>query len=403
MTENNSIIIDAPKRLFNQNPSLSKQGKLQLSPILLGGGVFGFDYNDEDTLTSKIPEQTIRTALQHGVTAIDTSPYYSVSEQVLGTVFRSIKNDFPRESYLIITKAGRYSKGDQGFDYDPDRIRKSVKQSLQLMDTTYLDALYMHDVEFVADQVGGANEQGCKVGPDGRIRDEDLVKWGLAEGDEAKIIGPGDQKVLDAMAVLFELKSQGIVKCVGFSGYPLPTLLRLARLVKAKLGPIDMMQSYCHHTLQNTTLSTYLPLFHAAGVKQVISASPLSMGLLRTARGPSWHPASEELQRATIEAAQLATAKGTTLEQLALGFGLTSCCAREGEGEGEARVVPVVVGCSTPEEVGQTMRVWESIGPAGYREPGTGNGEHVELEKQVVEVFKKAGVYNWTWQVGSSN
>jgi D-arabinose 1-dehydrogenase len=59
------------------------------------------------------------------------------------------------------------------------------------------------------------------------------------------------------------------------TGYPLPTLLRLARLVKFHLQPLDIMQSYCHHTLQNTTLSTFLPLFHEAGVKRVITASPL--------------------------------------------------------------------------------------------------------------------------------
>jgi aryl-alcohol dehydrogenase-like predicted oxidoreductase len=49
-----------------------------------------------------------------------------------------------------ITKAGRYTKGPQGFDYSPDKIRSSIKNSLEQMKTDYIDGIYMHDVEFVA-------------------------------------------------------------------------------------------------------------------------------------------------------------------------------------------------------------------------------------------------------------
>ncbi|KAK4700114.1 hypothetical protein P7C70_g6137, partial [Phenoliferia sp. Uapishka_3] len=207
-------------KVFNEDLKSRSPNTLALSPILLGGGVFGFDYNTNDTLQSSIPSQTIRLALRYGLTAIDTSPFYTIAEEVLGKALEDIRDEFPRESYQIITKAGRYGRTKaEGFDYSPEKIRKSINESMRLLKTDYLDGVYMHDVEFVSEQVADAGEEGWKVGKaSGELSQEDLDKWGLKEGDEGKILGPGDQKVLDAMRTLFELKKEGVIRCVGFSG-----------------------------------------------------------------------------------------------------------------------------------------------------------------------------------------
>lgn len=81
----------------------------------------------------------------------------------------------------------------------------------------YLDGCYMHDVEFVAELISDSGEAGFKV-VNGKLREEDMIRWGLGKGDEGKIHGPGDQKVLDAMKTLFELKAEGVIRVVGFSG-----------------------------------------------------------------------------------------------------------------------------------------------------------------------------------------
>lgn len=52
----------------------------------------------------------------------------------------------------------------------------------------------------------------------GEISEENLKRWGLAPGDEGKVHGKGDEKVLEAMGALFELKREGKIKAVGFSG-----------------------------------------------------------------------------------------------------------------------------------------------------------------------------------------
>jgi len=86
------------------------------------------------------------------------------------------------------------------------------------MGTDYLDGVYAHDVEFVSEQLEDAGEEGWKVGEDGKIREEDLARWGLRDEDAATIRGPGDEKVLAAMKALFELKKEGKIRAVGFSG-----------------------------------------------------------------------------------------------------------------------------------------------------------------------------------------
>ncbi|GAA5897390.1 hypothetical protein JCM8208_003260 [Rhodotorula glutinis] len=384
-------------------------GPLKLTPLVLGAGVYGFDYNTADTLESTVPEQAVRTAFRYGIRTLDTSPYYTTSETVLGHVFDAIRDEFPRESYQIITKVGRYGRTkEDGFDYSPERVRASVQRSMDLMRTDYLDGVYCHDVEFVSEQVDDAGHEGWKVGPDGKIRDDDLERWGLRDEDAGTIRGPGDEKVLAALKELFKLKKEGVIRAVGFSGFPLPTTLRLARLTAHHLEPLDLLQTYCLHTLQNNTLSTYLPLLYAAGVKQIMCASPLSMGLLRSAAAPQWHPASPALQDANQAAIRACSAKGLKLEDVALGYGFSSAKPRGAEG----RETPTVVGLSTADEVHETMRVYRALYPAGGakrtgREPGEplegaaeGVEQQLELEKECVAIFKESGTYNWTWAVG---
>lgn len=58
-------LLPRPGRFFDPIkvvPSIPADGKLQLSDVVLGGGVFGYDYNSSDTLESDCPEQTLRLA-----------------------------------------------------------------------------------------------------------------------------------------------------------------------------------------------------------------------------------------------------------------------------------------------------------------------------------------------------
>lgn len=175
--------------------------------------------------TASPPSTRARTTRQSPPSALPARahppPPRRTSEAVLGKAFAAIAAEFPRSSYQIITKAGRYGRTmETGFDYSPAKIRSSIANSLKLFGTDYLDGVYMHDVEFVSERVGGVGEAGFLVGKDEQIAQGDLEKWGLGERSEGVIVGEGDQKVLDAMATLFELKKEGVIKAVGFSGKP---------------------------------------------------------------------------------------------------------------------------------------------------------------------------------------
>lgn len=101
---------------------LSTSG-LPLPSLILGAGVFGTDYNTPDTLNSLVPQHTLKRCFELGITALDTSPYYTCSEEVLGRAFAGLKDEFPREKYQIITKVGRYGRTkEEGFDYSKERV-----------------------------------------------------------------------------------------------------------------------------------------------------------------------------------------------------------------------------------------------------------------------------------------
>jgi len=206
-------------------------------------------------------------------------------------------------------------------------VRKSVARSLQRLHTNYLDVVYCHDVEFVT-----AEEVLAAVQELRRLRDE-----------------------------------EGSVKYVGICGYPLGVLCDLAEMILRETGePIDIVQSYAHYTLQNTTLSGQsLQRLKDARVDVVPNASVLGMGLLRGNGVPiggsgDFHPAGQELRKKVAEAARWVEAKGEKLEVVAIRWG-TDSWARVGKDVGVGGIGVSVMGVSNLEELEETMTVWNSV------------------------------------------
>ena len=162
-------------------------------------------------------------------------------------------------------------------------------------------------------------------------------------------------------------------------GYPLPTLLRLSILIlhTAPFKPVDILLSYSHLCLQNSTFMEFAPHFYRrAKVGQLLAASPLSMGLL-TQCPPSWHPAPPGLLHAVSKARE----NWSDLTNLALGYSL-----RQTRAVGDN--VPLVVGFSTPEEVHECVKVWREVSKGSDRQ---------KREKEVCELFREAGYLDWSW------
>jgi D-arabinose 1-dehydrogenase len=172
----------------------------------------------------------------------------------------------------------------------------------------------------------------------------------------------------------------------GRTGYPIATLLRLAILAlrTPPYLPLDVVLSYSHLTLQNSTLISFASHFHSrARVPQLLAASPLSMGLL-TASPPPWHPAPKRLLQAASDAFNSVDMWPGRLPNLAQGFSLKAASGLNGG-------VPLLVGFSEPDEVHKCMKVWREVTMSINEE------ERRRKEVMVREIFEKASFLDWSW------
>lgn len=367
---------DKPKETYKLTTTLNG-----FPAIIFGTATFSRIYNEADHISGVTPLRAARLALRYGLNAFDTAPYYGDSEIILGNALRALRPEFPRDSYTLITKVGRYPTE---FDYTPEAIESSIARSLRRLHTNYLDIVYLHDVEFVADE-----KLPRRGGNHVTALGEEREQYGLNEDQEGEIYTDKDHKVLSAVKKLFELRDdRGVIKRVGISGFPLPTLLRLAILIQKRLGkPVDLVMSFCHLTLQNSTLEQFKSEFGSrAGVKQVVNASPIAMGLLRPSPLQA-HPAPLEIREAAKRAVQLSDewdVSGTGLPDLALQYAFTR--ARE-------IGVPVAVGLSTLEEVHASVKAWHEVDAEGL----TTKEQWVTRVKNVQDLFRDVQMLDYSW------
>ncbi|GAS80610.1 aldo/keto reductase [Paenibacillus amylolyticus] len=244
-------------------------GKTELDvPVLsFGASSLGSVFRDIDRDEGV---RTVHAAVDAGMNYIDVSPYYGLTkaETVLGEAIRSL----PRSSYILSTKAGRY--GESEFDFSRQRILNSVQESLNRLHTDYIDILFLHDIEFV----------------------------------------PAEIIVEEAFPTLLRLKDQGVIRQAGICGLPLPLFEKVLPQIDA-----DAIISYCHYSLNDTSLLSLLPLLEKKEIG-LVNASPLSMGLLSTRGAPAWHPADERVKQLCLKAARFCAEQGSDIAKLAVQF-----------------------------------------------------------------------------------
>ncbi|GAM84905.1 hypothetical protein ANO11243_029070 [Dothideomycetidae sp. 11243] len=316
-----------------------------LPPLIFGTATFNNLYNKDPYELDTVG--LVQDALEHGVRAFDTSPYYGPSEELLGAALDTefVHTNVPREDIFILTKCGRIASDE--FDYSPEWVRASVTRSLKRLRTDYLDVVYCHDVEFVSEDAALEAVRELR-----RIRDQD-----------------------------------GTIKYIGISGYPVDVLCKLAKRVLAETGePLDVVLSYANFTLQNTRLASEgVAQLRDAGVDVVPNASVLGMGLLRSDGVPvgaqgDWHPASSELRSAIKRASDFCDRHGEKLEVIAIRYALESWITlghsvgslgdpasgmpwttETNKQVGGRKLGVSVMGVSKRSELRKTLQVWRSI------------------------------------------
>ncbi|CAN8229549.1 unnamed protein product [Cochlearia groenlandica] len=253
---------------------LGKTG-LKVSAVGFGasplGSVFG-PVAEDDAFAA------VREAFRLGINFFDTSPYYgaTLSEKMLGKALKALQ--VPRSDYIVATKCGRYK---EGFDFSGERVTKSIEESLDRLQLDYVDILHCHDIEF----------------------------------------GSLDQIVSETIPALQKLKQEGKIRFIGITGLPLSVFTYV--LDRVPPGTVDVILSYCHYCVNDSTLLDLMPYVKSKGVG-VISASPFSMGLLTEQGPPEWHPASIELKSACKAAVAHCKSKSKKITKVALQYSLSN-------------------------------------------------------------------------------
>nr|MBE6191314.1 aldo/keto reductase [Rikenellaceae bacterium] len=224
--------------------------------------------------------EAVYTAIEGGMNFIDVSPYYGhyKAETVLGKALKNI----PRDKYYLSTKVGRYGKdGVNTWDYSAKRAQESVYESMERLHIDHIDLINVHDVEFA-----------------------DL-----------------NQVVSETLPALVELREKGIVSHVGITDLQLENLRWVIEHVPA--GTVESVLNFCHYCLCDDKMVDFLDFFEEHNVG-IISASPLSMGLLSQRGVPDWHPAPKPLVEACKKAAEHCASKGYPIEKLAMQYALSN-------------------------------------------------------------------------------
>jgi len=269
---------------------------LEISVIGFGSGPLGNLYGDIDTQTGV---NAVHAAIDKGVNFFDTAYYYGpkLSETRLGEALKG-----RRDKVLIATKGGRYDFDE--FDFTEKRLFEAVEESLQRLQTDYIDLYQLHDIEF------------------------DKTSIVLEEG----------------LPALEKLREQGKIRYIGITGYP-PHLLRDVALQH----PVDSVLSYCHYNLLNTTLNEVLvPTVKEQGIG-LINASVLHMGVLTDNGSQDWHPAPQKVHDAGKQIAALAREHGSNITNLAIQFALQN-----------ENVDSTLIGMRTVEEVEHNLALLDT-------------------------------------------
>nr|WP_249316774.1 aldo/keto reductase [Bacillus sp. FJAT-50079] len=269
--------------------------------------------------------RTVHEAVDRGINMIDVSPYYGLTkaETVLGKALKELS----RDSYFLSSKAGRY--GDNTFDFSKRSIIKSAEESLKRLNTDYLDILLLHDIEF----------------------------------------GHQDEVIDEGIEALIQLKRQGKIRFFGVSALPLSIFEKIIEKTE-----LDVILSYCHYSLNDTSLLSLLPKLEQNGIG-LINASPLSMGLLSTNGPPTWHPANEKIKEICKKALLHCKNKGENLSKLAIQYAVQN-----------ERIPTTLVGTASAENIKRNID-W-------VNEP-----INKELLQEVLEILEP--IHNQTWQSGA--
>lgn len=134
-------------------------------------------------------------AMEQGINFLDTAPAYGTSEERLGALLGS-----RRDEWIIMSKAGEdFVNGESIFDFSPAAIRQSVERTLKRLRTDRIECLLLHsdgnDLEIL--NHSGAVDVLFDLKSEGKILSHGISTKTVAGGERAIELG------LDAVMVTY--------------------------------------------------------------------------------------------------------------------------------------------------------------------------------------------------------
>lgn len=152
---------------------------MAVSPIGFGAFKIGRNQKTNYGYTYDLPgddevDRLLNGILDMGVNLIDTAPAYGISETRIGNCLAHRRDEF-----VLSTKVGeRFADGRSSYDFGKQAVRDSIHRSLANLKSDILDIVFVH-----------------------------------SDGDDLDILDK-----TDVVATLDDLRSQGVIRAIGFSG-----------------------------------------------------------------------------------------------------------------------------------------------------------------------------------------
>ncbi|MGM0218099.1 aldo/keto reductase [Enterococcus sp. AZ126] len=165
---------------MTQNVQIGKT-EVFSTPLGLGTNAVG-GHNLFPNLNDDIGKEIVRTALNSGITLLDTAFAYGMgrSEELIGEVLK----EFDRSKIVIATKAAHDPAKGGAFNNTPEFLTRSVNEALERLQTDYIDIFYIH----FPDETTPKNEAIAalqKLKELGKIRAIGVSNFSLAQIKEA--------------------------------------------------------------------------------------------------------------------------------------------------------------------------------------------------------------------------
>ena len=264
-------------------------------------------------LYEPVPDETAHAVVERawslGLRYFDTAPLYGagLAERRLGTVLR----DKPRHEYAISTKVGRLLRPGKSvwhgapalvdyFDFSHDAVLRSLEESLERLGLDRVDIAFVHD-------------------PEDHL----------------------DEALAGSFRALQRLRDEGVVQAIGVGANYAEVHCRFAR----EADPDCFLVAGRYTALDRSAVDELLPLCLERGIA-VIAGGVFNSGVLAGGETFNYEPAPPEVVGRVEQLRETCARHGVPLPAAAVQFPLR-----------HPAVATALVGCRTPDEVAEDVRL----------------------------------------------